>query len=107
MSKRKQSIFEDLVELTAKVPWWIGALLAIVSYLILHNLAAIKVTGSMKPGEFGNFVVKQMWVTIGFLWSDSSSRRFPHWRSYLSYQESETWNVNIQSSWESFRCQLK
>ena len=64
MSRRKQSLFEDIAELTAKVPWWIGVLLAIVSFLILHNLAAIKVTGSLKPEEVGHFVVKQFGVTL-------------------------------------------
>jgi restriction system protein len=60
----KQSVFEDLVELTAKVPWWIGVLLAAVSFLILHNLAAIKVTGSLKPDEVGPFVLKQFGITL-------------------------------------------
>ncbi len=66
MNRSRQSIFEDIIELTAKVPWWVGALLAIASYLILHNLAAIKVTGSMKPGELGNFVGKQIGVSMAF-----------------------------------------
>jgi restriction system protein len=64
VSRKRQSPFEDLVDLIAIVPWWIGALLAVVSFLILHNLAAIKVTDSMKPGEIENFVVKQLWVTL-------------------------------------------
>ena len=59
-------MFEDLIDLTARMPWWLGVLLAVASFLILHNLAAIKVTGSMKPGEFGDFFVKQMWVTMAF-----------------------------------------
>jgi restriction system protein len=59
-------MFEDFVELTARVPWWIGVLLAVASYLILHNLAAIKVTGSVKPGQIGNFVPKQLGVTLAY-----------------------------------------
>ena len=39
-------------------------LLAIASFLILHNLAAIKVTGSLKPEEVGHFVIKQFGVTL-------------------------------------------
>lgn len=64
MSRKRQSPFEDLVELTVRVPWWVGVILALASFIILHNLAAIKVTGSMKPGEMGNFVVKQFGVTL-------------------------------------------
>ena len=48
------------------MPWWVGVLLALISYLILHNLAAIKVTGFTKPGEMGSYVVKQLWVTLAF-----------------------------------------
>lgn len=66
MSRKRQSPFEDIIELTAMVPWWIGVLLAVVSLLILHNLAAIKVTASMKPGEMGNFAVKQLLVSLAF-----------------------------------------
>jgi restriction system protein len=66
VNKRKQSVFEDIAELTAKVPWWIGVLLAIASYLILHNLAAVKVAGSMKPGEFVNSAGKQLLGTLAF-----------------------------------------
>ena len=64
MSKKRQSPFEDFVNLIALMPWWIGALLAVISFLILHNIAAIKVTGSLKPAEIGHFLVKQMWVTM-------------------------------------------
>ena len=61
MSRRRQSPFEEIIELTAKVPWWIGVLLAIISYLILHTIAAIKVTGGL-----GNVVAQQIWVTAAF-----------------------------------------
>lgn len=66
MKRENQSMFEDLVELTSMVPWWIGVLLAVASFLILHNLAAIKVAGSLKPAEIGNLLVEQLWVTLAF-----------------------------------------
>ena len=35
MAKRKSTI-EDTIEITARLPWWVGILLAVVSYLLLH-----------------------------------------------------------------------
>jgi restriction system protein len=44
MGRRRQSafedVFEDLMDVTAKLPWWAGVGLAAVSYLVLHWLAA-------------------------------------------------------------------
>ncbi|MCB2181317.1 MAG: restriction endonuclease [Desulfobulbaceae bacterium] len=39
MARRKQSPFEDIIDITSKLPWWVGILLAIVSYLFLHAYA--------------------------------------------------------------------
>lgn len=37
--RNKQSVFEDLIDVTALMPWWMGAVLAFVSYFMLHALA--------------------------------------------------------------------
>ncbi len=66
MSRRKQSPFEVLAELTAMMPWWIGVLLALVSFFIFHHFASIKVYVSMNPGEFGTSMTKQLWVSLAF-----------------------------------------
>jgi len=42
MAKRK-STFEDIVEITAKLPWWVGVLLAVISYVLLHAYATSEV----------------------------------------------------------------
>ena len=36
---RKSSTAEDIIEITAKFPWWVGGVLALVSYFSLHSLA--------------------------------------------------------------------
>lgn len=36
MARRKQSILEDLIEIISYLPWWVGALLAPISYFLLH-----------------------------------------------------------------------
>lgn len=36
---RKKSMADDIIEITAKFPWWVGGTLALVSYFVLHNYA--------------------------------------------------------------------
>ena len=38
--KRQSSPLEDLVDLTARLPWWSGVALAVVAFAVLHYLAA-------------------------------------------------------------------
>lgn len=40
MARRKQSTAEDIIEVTSKFPWWVGFLLAAISYLWLHSIAS-------------------------------------------------------------------
>lgn len=50
MARRKQSSAEDIIELTSIFPWWVGALLAVISYGWLHNIA-IKGMPQAKAGD--------------------------------------------------------
>ena len=38
--KKKSSAAKDFIEVIALVPWWIGLIIGVVSYFILHGLAA-------------------------------------------------------------------
>jgi len=52
MSRKNQSTFEELIDLTSRIPWWAGLLLAMVSYFLLHpfaQMAPVKVVG---PNQF-------------------------------------------------------
>ena len=41
MSRRpKTNPLEDIVIIAARLPWWGGASLAIISYIILHSIAS-------------------------------------------------------------------
>lgn len=51
MARRKQNLTEDLIEITSKLPWWVGVVLAIVAYVWLHNIAAGGVTAVTQPGQ--------------------------------------------------------
>jgi restriction system protein len=63
MARRKQSGAEDVIELTSKFPWWVGALLAVVSYVWLHSVASKgmphaqggDISGAMTGGLFYAF----------------------------------------------------
>jgi restriction system protein len=64
MTRKKQSPFEDIIDISSKLPWKISCALALVSYLILHVVAGIKLGTMTGPGQMGNFVVKQLFVTL-------------------------------------------
>jgi len=64
MARRKQNPFEDIMELTSKVPWWVGASLAAVSFLILHALDAAPVPKPTR-GINGTFLFKLLAPCFG------------------------------------------
>ena len=57
--RRKQSTIEDLMDLTAKAPWWLGVLLAVVSYVGLHAYAGRPV--ALQPGQATGFMLTVFW----------------------------------------------
>jgi restriction system protein len=66
MAKR-QSLFEDLIEIAAKLPWWIGILLALVSYAILHSVAGMENVAPKDLNAFGGFASKQLIKTAAMV----------------------------------------
>jgi restriction system protein len=52
MGRRRQSLLEDIIGITARFPWWVGVLLAAVSYVGLHWLASSK--SSVAPKDLQN-----------------------------------------------------
>jgi len=52
----RKSTFEELIEITAYFPWWVGSLLALVSYFWLHDMALTEPVQGNKPGEFGQYI---------------------------------------------------
>lgn len=64
MARRKQNLFEDLIELTNKLPWWVGVVLALGSYAWLHSVAVSEVTAVVQPGKMGDFVGQTLFKTL-------------------------------------------
>jgi len=64
LARRKQNLFEDLIKITSKLPWWAGVVLAIVAYVWLHNIAASEVTTVAQPGQMGQLVTQTLFRTL-------------------------------------------
>lgn len=58
--RKKQSTLEDLMDLTAMAPWWVGVVLAVVSYVALHAYAQQPMPSTLQPGHVGSFAVAGM-----------------------------------------------
>ena len=64
MNGKAQSPFEDTFETTLRFPWWVGVILAISSYLLLHRYAAREI---IPPADFlhlGNFLSSESLITL-------------------------------------------
>ena len=68
MARKKTNIMEDLFEMAAMLPWWIGTSLALAAYLVIHHYAIADVQTSATPGQMGQMVVGQVVKTLsGFM----------------------------------------
>ena len=64
MAKR-QSTFEDLIGIAAKLPWWIGVLLALLSFVGMHALAGMEIAGPLGFQSVGNTYIQSAAKTFG------------------------------------------
>ncbi|MDP1644948.1 MAG: restriction endonuclease [Thiobacillus sp.] len=64
MARRKQNLFEDVIEITSKLPWWVGVVLAIAAHIWLHSVAASEVTAVAQSGRMGDFVGQTLFKTL-------------------------------------------
>ena len=65
MARRKKSSFaEDVIDLMAMLPWYVGAATALLIYLFLHSVATSAVPVAAKPGDMTGAVVGAVWRPI-------------------------------------------
>lgn len=64
MARRKQSLFEDLIDMTSKLPWWMGVAFAVAAYFWLHGVATSDVTVVVQPGKMGEFVGQNLFKSL-------------------------------------------
>jgi len=63
--RNKSSVVEDILEIAAKLPWWIGVVLALVIYVWLHHVASQPAASvPAEGGKVGNHVVSQAWIIV-------------------------------------------
>jgi restriction system protein len=63
-NRRKSDGADVLVDLVAKLPWWAGVLLALLSYFLLHYFASQPAPAAVKPGQVGAAASQILWKTL-------------------------------------------
>ncbi|MBJ6752710.1 hypothetical protein [Geomonas anaerohicana] len=66
MARRpRTSPIEDLIIIASKFPWWVSVILALVSYVILHAVAARPIMpATAAPGQMGDAAVKGLYIVL-------------------------------------------
>lgn len=65
MARRKRSSgAEDFVEVVALMPWWAGAVLAVVLYVVLHRVAGRPMLVTSVPGQVGSMVMQNVLTSL-------------------------------------------
>ncbi len=66
MARRKAGLVEDLLDITAALPWWMGVVLAVIAYGILQHYASLGMPTNVVPGQMGYMMVEQMGRTFAY-----------------------------------------
>jgi restriction system protein len=62
MPRRKNtSPAEGLMEVVALLPWWAGVVLALLSYFLLHQVAAQPAAVAVQSGQIGTVMTQSIW----------------------------------------------
>jgi restriction system protein len=56
--RKKSSRAEEFMELVAMLPWWLGVALALLSYALLHGIAAQPMPTATQPGQMRDMVAQ-------------------------------------------------
>lgn len=54
--KRKSSPIEDMMDLVALLPWWVGVAIAVIGYVVLHRMATPVKVGAVQPGQVSHLM---------------------------------------------------
>lgn len=60
MAKSRKSGADVLLDITARLPWWLGVVLALLSYLLLHAVAAKPPAAPLQSGQMAGFALTAM-----------------------------------------------
>ena len=62
--KRKQTPLEDVIEVTAMLPWWGGVLLAVIAYFVCHHYATAEIPPTTTMAQMGANISSQIGKTL-------------------------------------------
>lgn len=62
--RRRSSTLEDVTELVAALPWWMGVGLAALSYLLLSTMAVPQSAPTVQPGQIGGVAAATLLRTL-------------------------------------------
>jgi len=62
--RRKGGFADDLMEIFSRLPWWAGVIVAVIAYVLLHQVAVEPVTLQGQPGRMGATAVQTLWKTF-------------------------------------------
>jgi restriction system protein len=65
--KKKQSPFEDLIDVAAMLPWWVSLLLALIAYFVLHHYANAVAAPVTSAAQLSNVVTGQLGKTLAMI----------------------------------------
>ena len=64
--RKKSSPAEDVMELIAMLPWWVGVALALVLNLLLHRVATQEIVVNAQPGQVATAMTHTIWKTLAY-----------------------------------------
>jgi len=67
VARKKTSAVEDLLDLGAMLPWWVGVALAVISYLVLHGLTGFAAASVTRPGQVIGLMVGSLAIMGQYL----------------------------------------
>lgn len=67
MARKKSGGFEDLIAIMAKFPWWVGIVLGVASYFILHHFASSEVNAPTTLAHAGDAAVATLIKTLAMV----------------------------------------
>ncbi len=57
--RRRKSEIEDLIDLAARMPWWLAIIIAVLAYVLLHPIASAPVPQVTDPGDIAGPITAQ------------------------------------------------
>lgn len=64
MARKKSGGLEDLVAIMAKFPWWVGVVLGVISYFVLHHFATSEANAPITLAHAGDAAVTTLIKTL-------------------------------------------